>query len=80
VSFYFQYIVPDRDTAVFRAGLVAAFATVIMFGSPLASLVCSKNTHFEELKLIEILARCCSKTKYRSTFITLMLCEFYRTD
>ncbi|CAF0995940.1 unnamed protein product [Rotaria sordida] len=38
VSFYFQYVVPDRNVAVFRAGLVASFATVIMFGSPLASL------------------------------------------
>jgi len=38
VSFYFQYFVPNRETAVFRAGLLASIATVIMFGSPLASL------------------------------------------
>jgi len=38
VSFYFQFIVSDRETAVFQAGLVASVATVIMFGSPLASL------------------------------------------
>jgi len=38
ILFYFQYFVPDRETAVFRAGLAASVATVIMFGSPLASL------------------------------------------
>jgi len=43
VAFYFQYIVTDRTTAVFQAGLVASVATVIMFGSPLASLVCCEN-------------------------------------
>ncbi len=42
-SFYFQYLVPDRETAVFQAGLLASIATVIMFGSPLASLVSSKK-------------------------------------
>ncbi len=35
-----QYYVPDRPTAVLHAGVVASVATVIMFGSPLASLVC----------------------------------------
>ena len=44
-SFYFQYAVSDRETAVFRAGLLASVATVIMFGSPLASLVSSKNSN-----------------------------------
>jgi len=39
-SFYLQYYVPDRPTAVLHAGVVASVATVIMFGSPLASLVC----------------------------------------
>jgi len=38
IAIYFQYIVPDRSTAVFHAGLIASVATVIMFGSPLASL------------------------------------------
>ncbi|CAF2634456.1 unnamed protein product [Rotaria sp. Silwood2] len=38
VGVYFKYFVPDHDAAVFRAGLVASVATVIMFGSPLASL------------------------------------------
>ncbi len=40
IAFYFQYVVSDQATAVFRAGLIASIATVIMFGSPLASLVC----------------------------------------
>ncbi|CAF3389596.1 unnamed protein product [Rotaria socialis] len=38
VTFYFQYVVSDQSAAVFCAGLVASIATVIMFGSPLASL------------------------------------------
>lgn len=38
VAFYFQYVVTDRQTAIFQAGVVASVATVIMFGSPLASL------------------------------------------
>jgi len=38
MSFYLQYVVSDRKTAAFQAGIVASIATVIMFGSPLASL------------------------------------------
>ncbi|CAF0891629.1 unnamed protein product [Adineta ricciae] len=38
VAFYLLYIVSDRATASLHAGVVASFATVIMFGSPLASL------------------------------------------
>jgi len=38
IYFYFQYFVSDHSTAIFGAGLVASVATVIMFGSPLASL------------------------------------------
>jgi len=38
VLFYFQFLVSDREIAAFRAGLIASVATVIMFGSPLASL------------------------------------------
>jgi solute carrier family 50 protein (sugar transporter) len=37
VAFYLQYFVPNRETAVLRAGLFASVATVIMFGSPLAT-------------------------------------------
>ena len=39
ITFYLQYYVADNTTAVHHAGLVASVATVIMFGSPLASLV-----------------------------------------
>ncbi|CAF1080797.1 unnamed protein product [Adineta ricciae] len=38
VAFYLLYIVSDRATASLHAGVVASVATVIMFGSPLASL------------------------------------------
>lgn len=40
VAFYLQYVVPDRRTAAFQAGIIASVVTVIMYGSPLASLVC----------------------------------------
>jgi hypothetical protein len=40
MTLYFQYFVSNRETAVLHAGFIASVATVIMFGSPLASLVC----------------------------------------
>ena len=42
VAFYLLYVVSDRATASLHAGVVASVATVIMFGSPLASLVSGK--------------------------------------
>ncbi|UJR30381.1 hypothetical protein I4U23_017916 [Adineta vaga] len=38
IAFYLLAFVSDRTTASLHAGLVASVATVIMFGSPLASL------------------------------------------
>lgn len=38
VAFYLQSFLEDNQTAKLHAGLIASVATVIMFGSPLASL------------------------------------------
>lgn len=38
VAIYLQYFLTENSTAIFHGGLIASVATVIMFGSPLASL------------------------------------------
>ena len=39
VTIYLRYIVSENSSAIIHAGMIASVATVIMFGSPLASLV-----------------------------------------